>query len=157
MLRRRTVLLSAAAMSPMTWAQGAKTEPKLAALQQQLTGLALQAAKTMGIGLDFSHASVQRVEEALGNIHAEYNRTKSTEGLFGLAAEFGAYVITVIERNTEPGVWEKDHSAMGPNSLPFTWRGATLFPVGWCHKRIIDGPADNVWVKYQQFVLKHTR
>ncbi len=157
MLHRRHLLLSMVVASPLALAQGTKTEPKLAALQQQLTDLALRAAKSMNVSLDFSHASVQRVEEALGEIHLQYTKTKSTEGLFGLAAEFGAYIITVIERNTEPGVWEKDHFAVGPNSLPFTWRGTTIFPVGWCHKRIIDGPSDNVWVKYQQFVLKHVK
>jgi len=127
----------------------------MAQLQTQLTGLALRVAKEhYGVTLDFSHQSVREVERILGEIHNDYKRTKNEEGLRGLAAEFGAYIITVIEKNTERGVWEADHSTIGPRTFPFHWKGTTIFPFGWCLKRIFDGDSDNVWVKYEAFVLK---
>lgn len=136
--------------------QGAQsTSPRFAQLQVQLTGLAVQVAKeNFGVTLDFSHQSVRDVERILGQLHEDYKRTKKEEGLRGLAAEFAAYIITVIERNTEKGVWEADDRRVGPGTLPFHWRGTTIFPYGWCLKRIYDGDADNVWVKYEAFVLK---
>ena len=154
MLPRRAILSFIAATCADAYAQAPRTSPKLAKLQQELTDMASQVAKDMRVNLDFSHGSVKSAETILAELHVEQRRTKSTEGVFGIAMGFGAYIVTVIERNTEPGLWEKDHPSIGENSFPFTWRGSTIFPVGWCLKRIMDGPQDNVWIKYQQYVLK---
>jgi len=37
----------------------------------------------------------------------------------------------------------------GEKSYPLHWLGGDSFPVGWCFKRIMNGPEDNVWDKFQ--------
>ncbi len=122
-------------------------------IKEQMAQNALAIAKEFGVKLDFSHKSIKRVERLLGNIHKEYTRTKDDDGLSGIALSFAAYIVTVIERNTSPGVWKRDHPDFGGESFPFEWRGKTIFPYGWCQKRIFDGKQDDVWAKYKVLVL----
>jgi len=152
------VLLSAiGAFSVRVRAQSRTTSGKMAELQPKLTDLALEVAAGQQTKLDFSHSSIRNVESILATLHVQQHKSRSTDGVFGLALEFGAYIITVIERNTERGLWEKDHPSFGKNAFPFTWRNSTLFPVEWCLKRIVDGPEDNVWVKYERLVLANLK
>lgn len=103
--------------------------------------------------LDYSHRSVQDVEEILADFHKLYASTGQTEGMNGIAMEFAAYLVATIERNGGDGRWEVNHPEFGDGSFPFYWRESTLFPLAWCQKRIFDGEADNVWSKYQALVL----
>jgi hypothetical protein len=73
--------------------------------------------------------------------------------LQGIALEFGAYIIRVIEQHFGPVDWQRDHPSFGEDSFPLYWRETTLFPVGWCLKRILDGTGDDVWSKFQTLVL----
>ena len=137
------VSASAAERSP-----AAPAEPDMLNLKRELSALAVRVAKEgYGITLDYSPESVRRVEEILGKVHDEYLKSKSEDGLRGLAAEFGAYIIVVIEKNYGAGDWKRDHPTFGEKCFPFYWKGSTIFPVGWCGKRIFDGPGDNVWMK----------
>ncbi len=126
----------------------------LEALKERLAGLAGQVAKeAFGIDLDYSVSSVRRVEEILAELHRDYAQTRDQEGLNGLALEFAAYVIKVIEKNFNPGVWRRNHRVYGDETFPYEWRGIDLFPYGWCLKRILDGPGDNMWTKFEGNVL----
>ncbi len=71
----------------------------------------------------------------------------------GIALEFAAYIVKVIEKNYACGVWKRDHPAFGPDSFPYDWEGGEIFPYGWCLKRILDGPQDDVWAKFQAIVM----
>ena len=122
-------------------------------LQKELTDNALDIAKDAGVTLDFSHQSINHVERMLGECHREFKRTKDEEGLHGIALSFSAYIVTVIERHFEPGTWKKHDPDWGKHSFPYHWRDGTTFIYGWCLKRILDGPGDNVWSKYQAIVL----
>ncbi len=123
-------------------------------IQSQLCELAEQIARdNFGIGLDYSIASIQQVESILAAVHNEYVRTQSEDGLQGIALEFAAYIVTVIEKHFGVGDWHRDHATIGPDSFPFQWRGATIFPYGWCFNRIIDGPEDDIWVKFNALVV----
>lgn len=127
----------------------------LSSLKKTLNKLALQVAReNFGVKLDYSIDSVKQVETILGKLHDDYNQTRSQDGLRGIALEFGAYIISVIERNFEPGVWHRDHSEMGSDTFPYEWRGASLFPYGWCLKRLTEGPEDDVWAKFQALVVQ---
>lgn len=125
----------------------------LAPLRDELDGLALQIASNSGIKLDHSPKSVKKVEKILGTLHDEYCRTGSDDGMNGVAIEFAAYIIKVIELNLEAGSWSRDHPELGPDTFPYRWRGQDIFPFAWCQKRIFDGPADDVWAKFNLFVL----
>lgn len=116
---------------------------------------AVRAAKVEeNVELDYSDASIQKVEKMLADVHKHYQKTKNEEGLHGIALIFGAYIGEVIRRRGQGGSWARDHKEFGEDSFPFTWKGSDLFPYGWCLKRIFDGKADDVWFKYQALILK---
>ena len=129
-------------------------EYELATLRDQLAGHAVKIGEAFGRRLDYSIKSVKLVEKILGEIHREYSRTKDDSGLSGIAIEFGAYLIKVLEQHFGRGTWERNHPEIGNNTFPYYWDGRTLFPYSWCEKRIFDGPGDNVWVKFNALVVK---
>lgn len=94
-------------------------------LRTKMCELAEQVARGFGVTLDYSERSVRDVERILGEIHTEYRRTKSEEGLQGLALEFGAYLVSVLEKHRGPVVWKRDHPDFGEDAFPLEWRGAT--------------------------------
>ena len=128
---------------------------ELAPLRDELDGLALQVASNFGVKLDHSPKSVKKVEKILGKLHDEYSRTGNDDGMNGIAMEFGAYIIKVIELNFDPGTWSRDHPELGPDSFPYHWQGKDVFPFAWCQKRIFDGPGDDVWAKFNALILGH--
>lgn len=126
------------------------------ALRAKMCSLAEQVADAFKVKLDYSDRSIQDVDHILGQIHLEYRRTKSMDGIHGIALEFGAYLVSVLEQHRGPVLWERDHSELGCETFPVQWRDKTLFPVNWCLKRIIDGPNDNLVSKWQALVLSHS-
>ena len=137
-----------------------RDEPKelpqyeLAPLRDELDGLALQVASGFGVKLDHSPKSVKKVEKILGTLHDEYSRTGNDDGMNGVALEFAAYIIKVIELNFEPGTWSRNHPKLGPDTFPYHWQGKDIFPYAWCQKRIFDGPGDDVWAKFNVLILQ---
>jgi len=142
-------------------ADGPSTTPPIApadmaALKAELCGLAERVAREgYDTRLDYSVESIKHVERILASIHDDYKRTKAEDGLNGIAAEFAAYIVTVIERHYGPATWERDDPTFGPASFPLRWRGATVFPYSWCQKRIFEGPAEDVWSKFQALIINH--
>jgi hypothetical protein len=106
------------------------------------------------VNLDFSSESIEKVEQILGNLHDLYIKNPSSISANGLGSAYGAYVGEVIRR-TEPGArWERDDEVGGEKSYPIIWGAGSAhsYPMAWCYHRIVNGPEDNVWVKYK--VLK---
>lgn len=132
---------------------GQITSPELQKLQSELIGYALMIAENYNLELDFSDSSIIIVEQILSEINSDYVQTGNEEGLYGIALEFGFYIMKVIEQNHGPAYFERDDKDWGENAFPFYWRDGTMFPVGWCTKRILDGEGDNVWIKYEILVL----
>jgi len=106
------------------------------------------AAKDAEVTLDYTPASIEKVEAVLGKIHQEYKRTESMTGVKGLAMAYGAYIGEVIRKSEPEAKWERDHPVGGEKSYPLHWRGGTAFVTAWCYRRIINGDEDNVWHKY---------
>jgi hypothetical protein len=127
----------------------AELKDKMSALAERI---ALEGFK---IKLDYSVESIKQVESILAKLHKDYKRTRSEDGLQGIALEFGAYIVKVIEKHFGSVTWERDHPSIGQDTFPLQWRGTTLFPFGWCMKRILDGPGDDVWFKFHALILKH--
>jgi hypothetical protein len=124
------------------------------ALKDELATLAERVAQEgFGIRLDYSVDSVHHIDEILGALHKEFRRTKDDDGLNGVALEFAAYLVKVIEKNVARGRWNRDHPLFGPDTFPYEWQGGELFPYSWCQKRIFDGPGDDVWAKFHTLVL----
>lgn len=130
------------------------TSREISELQERLTDLALEAARDYDVVLDFGDASIDSVEEVLGELHRFYREEETEEGLHGLALGFAAYIVTTIERNHGAGEWRRDHPELGENTFPYHWRGSALFPYAWCLKRIVDGAEDDVRAKYRALVLE---
>ena len=115
--------------------------------------MAEQLLKDNGAQADYSVDSIQKVEGFLDLMHKEYRKTKSREGLNGLAMACGSYITAVIKKHYGPAKWEWDGPEFGKDSFPLRWRESTVFPISWCQKRIFDGPADNVWTKFQTLIV----
>ena len=129
--------------------------PPMPQLKEQMSALAEKiASDAFGVKLDYSVDSLKDVERILGEIHEEYKQTGSEEGLQGIALEFGAYIVKIIERHFGPAEWLRDDATMGKDTFPLRWRETTLFPVAWCGKRIFDGPADDIVSKFDALVLR---
>ncbi len=112
------------------------------------------AAQNNHIDLDYTPASIKEVENILGQLHDQYARAPASVSVRGMAAAYGAYIGEVIRR-TEPNVrWEKDDPVFGQKVYPLHWGKGTVYPMGWCQKRITDGEGDNVWIKYTVFKQK---
>ncbi len=125
-------------------------------LKDKLSTLAERIAREgFGRDLDYSVESVKEVEKILSAMHDDYMNTRSEDGLQGIAMEFGAYIVKVIERNYGPAEWQRSDESFGDDTFPLQWRGSTLFPVAWCLKRILDGTGDDVWFKFEALVLNH--
>lgn len=127
-------------------------------IQAELCGLAESiASENFGIRLDYSVDSIPQVERILGAFHEHFTKTRSDDGLNGIALGFAAYIVRVIQRNFGPATWERDCPSFGEDAFPLHWRGSSIYPYAWCQKRIFDGPADDVWFKFQAIVLGKAR
>lgn len=125
-------------------------------LKEQMSALAERIANEgFKTKLDYSIDSIKQVDTILDAIHQDYKKTGSKTGLEGIALEFGAYIVKVTEQHFGPAEWDRDDESFGQDTFPLRWRGTTIFPVGWCLKRILNGPADDVWLKFQTLVLNH--
>jgi len=123
-------------------------------LQKELTELSLRIAKEIyGIKLDFTHESIKNVEKILDQTHKQYKETGNTDGLNGIALEFGSYIAATIQKNTKSGELKRNDPNIGDDTFPFYWRENTIFTYGWCEKRIFDGEGDDIISKYKVLVL----
>lgn len=134
------------------------TQDELLALMQQRAQEAVERASSEYlILLDFSPASVERVDEILGRLHERHAASEfSNEELTHESMTWGAYVGEVIKK-VRPGEWAQDSAVAGPFSLPIVYSDAEnsqSFPVGWCRKRIVNGDEDNIWIKFNFFVMQ---
>jgi len=126
-------------------------------LRAEMCRLAEQIAHGFGVKLDYSDGSVKDVERILSEVHDEYCRTGKEDGLRGVALEFAAYLVSVVERHHGSVDWKRDHETIGKDSFPLHWNATTLFPYGWCLKRIFDGPGGDIVSKWQVCVLDRSR
>ncbi|MCD6052224.1 MAG: hypothetical protein K0Q55_3642 [Verrucomicrobia bacterium] len=127
--------------------------PQFATTDAMMNHLANEAVKWVkqdrGVTLDYSADSIKIIEEELGRIHTKDQPKAGQPGVFGTAMGYGAYVGEVIRRR-DGGTWATDHPVGGTNSYPLkiTKPDTTIFPVGWCFKRLINGEEDNVHAKF---------
>lgn len=102
------------------------------------------------VDLDYSSESIEKVEQILANLHDLYVKNPSSISANGLGSAYGAYIGEVIRR-AEPGArWERDDE-VGEKSYPIIWGAGSghSYPMAWCYHRIVNGPEDNVWMKYK--------
>ena len=99
------------------------------------------------IDLDYSFDSIQIIEEELARLSKDVDKTNPQKGTFGLATGYGAYVGEVLRRR-DGGTWAVDDPIVGDHAYPLTLKSnSTVYPVGWCWKRLTVGEEDNVYHK----------
>ncbi|MGB0578820.1 MAG: hypothetical protein ACPGVU_03865 [Limisphaerales bacterium] len=114
--------------------------------------IARQFQREHGKELDYSIESIRFVESQLGGLSNSVDAKNPPQGTRESAIGYGAYIGEVIRRQ-RGGSWERDHPVGGEDSFPLnTSSNGTVFPVAWCWKRIVQGEADNVFVKTRIFV-----
>ncbi|MBI2801338.1 MAG: DUF3806 domain-containing protein [Gammaproteobacteria bacterium] len=118
--------------------------------EKQARDLVQFARVELNLKLDWSDASIARIEDVAADLHADYRRDKTafTE-LDPLLQRLGSYVGEVFRRN-HGGVWGFVH-ANGKRILAMkaTDSGTVLWPVERVRQRIRGGATNNVWTYYQ--------
>ena len=110
------------------------------------------ATRNFGVTLDWSEASVREVEQMLGRLHDEMASAQPPEdAVWTFAKAFGSYVGEVLRRH-HGGVWGM--VSMDGQSFPGLQQagGSLCWPLGRAHKRLTNGPDDNVWHYYNVLV-----
>lgn len=111
------------------------------------------ANRNFGVALDFSNASVERVEmiaEELyqsipqGMLSKLFHLSPSEGEIKKICDMFGAYIGEVLRRS-KGGEWanNEEFSAIG-----IVYGASWLFPQGKVHDRLINGSEDNLWTYF---------
>jgi hypothetical protein len=112
------------------------------------------AATDFDVTLDYTPASIEKVEGILARIHDQHSASPLERAqLTKQALKWGAYVGEVI-KTQKRSEWALDSAVGGPGSLPIVYDNKSeSFPVRWCYNRIVNGREDNVWHKFTIIVL----
>ena len=152
---KATVILAVAVLLIVAFALVRRSQQRRALendLQQgmvELADAAVRLAAEQHVALDYSVESVEQVERLLGALHDRHAKAPlPLQERRDLAVRYGEYIGEVIRRKWS-GQWSRDHAVGGEGSFPIRWRTHDSFPIGWCFKRILNGPEDNVWYKLQ--------
>jgi hypothetical protein len=136
-----------------------------AAMAADAADAVLRARRESGVELNYGPQSVEKIEAILSSLHARRrlgqldDRATLNEGYL-----WGAYVGEVL-RAVRGGQWIQTGRTDGPGGKPrfgedfgLQWgsSGEVSLPIAWCIKRIVNGPEDDVWNKFQVLGLGRT-
>ena len=108
------------------------------------------------IALDFSTNSIRLEEQIMDGVgRTAWFKAFPEKDQRAEAMIAGAYVGEVIRRN-HGGAWGTNSPDTDGFSFPLRVGSHQVFPITWCLKRLINGREDNVWHKYQYFVVGNT-
>ncbi|MEK9156554.1 MAG: hypothetical protein AAB448_00210 [Patescibacteria group bacterium] len=123
-------------------------------LKKELVAQALEMGKEYSARLDFSPESIKEIDRVLEDIHQNYAPKATEDELFAIARPFGCYILEVFVQQKIEGKFSIETFFNPAGDFAFTFKdGNTVFPAGWCFKRVADGDNDNLWMKYRYFVL----
>ena len=122
------------------------------ALRAVAAGAVKRAREEQRIELDYSPASIERLEAMLGELHNRHlQKPMEEKEIIILSRRWGAYIGEVMKR-MRPGKWRRDSEKAGPGAMPLIFDdGLEAFPCAWAYKRIADGPEDSIVFKFQVF------
>jgi hypothetical protein len=115
-------------------------------------------ARTAGLALDYTPASVRQMERMLAMLHDSLppgidipapGVYSSDPALLRLAKSYGGYLGEVL-RLHDGARWSAQ-SVLGPENGEFNLRladGSEVWPIAKVYKRLAYGPEDNVWLYY---------
>lgn len=137
------------------------TLPTVADMMAAYAEDAVDHAKSAGgVTLDYSPASVEAVEAVLTKLHEAlpkgflarlFGRGPSPAEVATVSKMYGGYVGEVLRR-ARGGEWILDDEIVPGERTPCLRKGGfRIWPTGKVHKRLGNGPEDNVW-HYYRFV-----
>jgi hypothetical protein len=130
-----------------------KADPNIAKIAAAYSLDAIDlAASNFGVKLDWSDSSVQTVEEMLGRLHDDMRQSNPPEeAVWTFAKAFGSYVGEVLRKH-HGGEWGMVN--LNGQEFPGIQQDGDrrCWPWGRAHKRIVNGPEDNIWHYYQLLV-----
>lgn len=135
-------------------AESFTADPKIAEIAKAYSLDAVDiAASNFKVKLDWSDNSIRKVEGMLGRLHDDMAQSNPQEEVvWTFAKAFGSYVGEVLRRH-HSGEW----GIVNLNGQEFPGiqhdDGRLCWPWARAHKRIMNGPEDNVW-HYYQVLLK---
>lgn len=159
-LRFLSILGLAALASTSRAAQDSPTNERAKATQREfmqqqrraMSSVAVEIAKeAFGIDLDYSVDSIKAVDQVMEHYHQMLQRGVEIPFQDALFAQFGVYLVVVIEKAYGSGVLEPNDPVEGPGSLPFTWHEKKMFPSDWCRKRVNEGKSQDIWKKFRSY------
>lgn len=117
------------------------------------------ALEKFEIILDYSHSSVNKVEEILSYVHTSIPRglmrlikkIPTDDMIWNLSEMYGGYIGETFRKHFG-GEWEIRDNVPGASSPIITFsnsEGDTFFPVSKVWRRINNGEEDNVWIYYK--------
>lgn len=116
-------------------------------LQQRYASKAAASASEHGVKLDTTLESLTDLEYVLAQLHQRYRENNDETGVCDTALKYAAHIVTVLEKNYGKGTWHDEDPKHAESSYGFMLQGVTIFPVGWCLKRILDGPTEDITAK----------
>jgi hypothetical protein len=111
------------------------------------------ARDLFSVELDYSDASIERVEQIAQNIQkTSRDRPPSNESVMRLSYAMGGYIGETLRRNHEAewGVMLLD----GQRVIAMRIHGNFVWPTGKAEKRIRNGQEDDIWFYYQVLLKK---
>jgi hypothetical protein len=113
------------------------------------------ASQVFGVTLDYSEASIEKVEGILSKLHdAAPKAVPRPKEFHKIGFVFGGYIAEVIKRHFG-GRWKMECSLYpGQKILTFETSSFDLWPQMKVEKRVENGPEDNVWFYYQSLRVK---
>ena len=140
-----------------------ESQPTLTDMMTAYAQDAVDHAKSSSdITLDYSLESVRRVEQVLERLYTAvprgvlgrlFGRGPSAQGLLTMSKMYGGYVGEVLRR-AAGGEWDIDTEVVpGQNTVCLRKGENRIWPPSKVHKRLTNGPEDNVWY-YSQVILK---
>lgn len=132
---------------------------EISTMMQGYAEQAVAQARELNVDLDYSEASLQKVEHLLGELerelaHASVGRSSpgpqlAQQPVDEISRIWGGYLGEVVRRRFG-GEWTIE---MYPGAdfliIALNVGGARLFPAMKVHKRLTEGAGDNLWTFYQ--------
>lgn len=109
------------------------------------------AKEDLRLELDYSIASIQKVDEIMGRYHMILSRGEKIPSADAITTRFGLYLVAVIEKHYGPGHLDLEDRDNDPSLIRFVWRNQIMRPSDWCQKRINEGDPASIWLRFRSY------
>lgn len=110
---------------------------------------AVVAARAYRVSLDYSEASLEKLEEILAGLQREMPQSRPSQTQVEQACRiWGGYLGEVVRRRWG-GEWSLETYPGASFATPtLTVPAGKMFPTMKIHRRLFEGPKENVWIFY---------